>query len=63
MHSHQEKTVNHEDLSDAPNIENFYGRMEKLKEFKTKNSQEKCNLINIVGVKGIGKTALSLNLV
>jgi AAA+ ATPase superfamily predicted ATPase len=63
MHSHQEKTVNHEDLSDAPNIENFYGRMEELKELEQKIIQEKCNLINIVGVKGIGKTALSLNLV
>lgn len=58
----QEKITSHLDLKDAPEIGDFYGRKLELSLLQQKILQGKCNLINLLGIRGIGKTALSLKL-
>ncbi|MFM6754561.1 MAG: NB-ARC domain-containing protein, partial [Dolichospermum sp.] len=58
----QEQITSHLDLKDAPEIGDFYGRKVELSLLQQKILQEKCNLINLLGIKGIGKTTLSLKL-
>ncbi|MFM6097978.1 MAG: NB-ARC domain-containing protein, partial [Dolichospermum sp.] len=58
----QEKITSHLDLKDAPEIGDFYGRKVELSLLQQKILQGKCNLINLLGIKGIGKTTLSLKL-
>ncbi|MFM6012983.1 MAG: ATP-binding protein, partial [Dolichospermum sp.] len=59
----QEKITSHLDLKDAPEIGDFYGRKLELSLLQQKILQGKCNLITLLGIKGIGKTALALKLV
>ncbi|MFM5999073.1 MAG: ATP-binding protein [Dolichospermum sp.] len=59
----QEKITSHLDLKDAPEIGDFYGRKLELSLLQQKILQGKCNLINLLGIRGIGKIALSLKLV
>ncbi|MBE9217694.1 NB-ARC domain-containing protein [Dolichospermum flos-aquae] len=59
----QEQITSHLDLKDAPKIGDFYGRKVELSLLQQKILQGKCNLINLLGIKGIGKTALALKLV
>lgn len=58
----QEQITSHLDLKDAPEIGDFYGRKVELSLLQQKILQGKCNLINLLGIKGIGKTTLSLKL-
>lgn len=51
------------DLKDAPEVSDFYGRKVELSLLQQKILQGKCNLINLLGIRGIGKTALALKLV
>jgi len=59
----QEQITSHLDLKDAPEIGDFYGRKVELSLLQQKILQGKCNLITLLGIKGIGKTALALKLV
>ena len=59
----QEQIISHLDLKDAPEIGDFYGRKVELSLLQQKILQGKCNLITLLGIKGIGKTALALKLV
>ncbi len=59
----QEKITSHLDLKDAPEIGDFYGRKVELSLLQQKILPGKCNLINLLGIRGIGKTALALKLV
>ncbi|MDB9453487.1 NB-ARC domain-containing protein [Dolichospermum circinale] len=59
----KEQITSHLDLKDAPEIGDFYGRKVELSLLQQKILQGKCNLITLLGIKGIGKTALALKLV
>jgi SpoVK/Ycf46/Vps4 family AAA+-type ATPase len=51
------------DLNEAPYNLGFYGRTQKLVELKKWLIQERCRLVLIYGMGGIGKSALARNLV
>ena len=59
----KEQIISHLDLKDAPEIGDFYGRKVELSLLQQKILQGKCNLITLLGIRGIGKTALALKLV
>ena len=59
----QEQIISHLDLKDAPESGDFYGRKVELSLLQQKILPGKCNLINLLGIRGIGKTALALKLV
>lgn len=49
--------------NEAPDVESFYGRNQELAQLEEWLTSEKCKLININGIAGIGKTGLALALV
>ncbi|MBD3883967.1 NACHT domain-containing protein [Phormidium tenue FACHB-886] len=49
-------------LEEAPDVSVFYGRVEELKILETWIVRHRCRLIAILGMGGIGKTALSVKL-
>lgn len=51
------------DLADAPHISSLSDRTSELATLEKSIVQEKCNLAAILGLSGIGKTALSLHLI
>jgi DNA-binding CsgD family transcriptional regulator len=51
-----------QDWESMPDISNFYGRTEEIDTLKQWILQERCRLITILGMGGIGKTALSVKL-
>ncbi len=51
------------DLADAPHISSLCDRTSELATLEKSIVQEKCNLAAILGISGIGKTALSLHLI
>lgn len=51
------------DLGEAPDVSVFYGRTEELKTLKQWIINEQCRLVIVLGMGGIGKTALSVKLV
>ncbi len=51
------------DLQEAPPMDNFYGRNQELNTLNQWILTEKCPLISIVGISGIGKTALTIKLI
>jgi WD40 repeat protein len=55
-HSHRK------DWSTAPTASSFYGRLEELERLAEWIVKERCQLVNILGIGGIGKTSLSVNL-
>ncbi|MCZ2207735.1 ATP-binding protein [Cylindrospermopsis raciborskii] len=59
----KDNNIPHENLTEAPGTEDFYGRERELSLLQTKILEEKCNLIILLGIRGIGKTALALELV
>jgi len=61
FHSQQPQTVNHE-LSEMPELGVFYDRTSELETLKTWILQERCRLITITGISGIGKTQLAVKL-
>lgn len=50
----------HADWGEAPDLPVFFGRSEELDTLKHWILTEKCRLVAIVGMKGVGKTRLSL---
>ncbi|NES40385.1 NB-ARC domain-containing protein [Moorena sp. SIO2C4] len=46
------------DWEDEQNISQFYGRKRELDELKDKIIKQRCRLLSVLGVGGIGKTAL-----
>jgi hypothetical protein len=51
------------DWGEAPNIQTFYGRTEELAKLEQWIVRDRCHLVAICGMGGIGKTALAVKLV
>ncbi len=55
--------TNKKDLSEMPNISTFYGRTQELTTLQKWIVQEKSRLVTILGISGIGKTAIAVKLI
>ena len=53
----------HQDLSEMPELGNFYDRTSELQTLTTWILQQNCRLITLTGISGIGKTSLAVQLV
>lgn len=53
----------HNDLSEMPDLGAFYGRTPELETLRNWILQQRCRLIAITGISGMGKTALTVQLV
>jgi hypothetical protein len=51
------------DWGEAPNIQTFYGRTEELAKLEQWIVRDRCHLLAICGMGGIGKTALAVKMV
>jgi NB-ARC domain len=60
--SKQTKTL-HQDLSEMPELGDFYDRTPQLQTLTTSILQQNCRLITLTGISGIGKTSLAVQLV
>ena len=62
--NHQDSNASYyEELNDVPLYENFYGREEEFNLLEQKIIEENYRLISILGINGIGKTALTVQLI
>jgi hypothetical protein len=55
--------TSHQDLSEMPELGNFFDRTPQLNTLTTWILQQNCRLITLTGISGIGKTSLSVQLV
>ncbi len=53
----------HQDLSEMPELGAFYNRTRELETLKTWILEQRCHLMTITGISGIGKTTLAVQLV
>ncbi|NJK67297.1 MAG: ATP-binding protein [Microcoleus sp. SU_5_3] len=61
-HSPNQET-SHQDLSEMPDLGNFFDRTPQLETLTNWILQQRCRLIALTGISGIGKTALTTQLV
>ncbi len=61
-HPSNQETL-HQDLSEMPELGNFYDRTSELQTLTTWILQQNCRLITLTGISGIGKTSLAVQLV
>ena len=62
--SHTKQSQNsHQDLSEMPELGDFYNRTSELETLKTWILHQSCRLIALTGNSGIGKTALAVQLI
>ncbi|QZZ20387.1 NACHT domain-containing protein [Leptothermofonsia sichuanensis E412] len=50
------------DLQEVPNLPVFYGRVKELTELKQRILEDACQLVVLLGMRGIGKTTLAVRL-
>ncbi|MCC5661378.1 hypothetical protein LC608_31380 [Nostoc sp. XA010] len=62
INSTVEVATNRLGLAEAPDVATFYGRMQELARLEQWILHEKCRLVALLGVGGIGKTTLSVKL-
>ncbi len=55
--------TSHQDLSEMPELGNFFDRTPELQTLTTWILQQNCRLITLTGISGIGKTSLAVQLV
>jgi len=55
--------TSHQDLSEMPELGNFYDRIPEIETLTTWILQQSCHLIALTGISGIGKTTLAVQLV
>ncbi|MCT7977432.1 NB-ARC domain-containing protein [Laspinema olomoucense] len=58
----QTSTDKHYDITDAPERDHFYDRTDELTTLKQWIVEENIRLVNLIGLSGIGKTALAVEL-
>ncbi|HAC63795.1 MAG TPA: hypothetical protein DCF68_09710, partial [Cyanothece sp. UBA12306] len=58
----EEKSAKHQDWGNAPDVSVFFGRTEELDTLEQRIIKERCRLVVILGIGGIGKTQLSVKL-
>ncbi len=66
LNSHNQEKANskqHQDLSEMPELGTFYDRLPELETLTTWILQQRCRLIALTGISGIGKTTLAVQLV
>ncbi len=61
-HPSNQETL-HQDLSEMPELGNFFDRTPELQTLTTWILQQNCRLITLTGISGIGKTSLAVQLV
>ncbi|NEO40758.1 MAG: AAA family ATPase [Moorea sp. SIOASIH] len=58
----QSSNPKHMDWGEAPDVSVFYGRTEELRQLETWIVKDRCRLVALQGMAGIGKTTLSVKL-